>query len=405
MADVSFKVMFFMCYSIHLPPKNLMRKIIGVLLIMTYLSINLYSQSGNTIIDSIFSGGMYRTYRLYVPVNYTGSSAVPLILNLHGYTSNALQQQTYSNFMPIADTAGFLMVYPQGTKDSYNNPFWNAGTVSTSVVNDTLFLNQLIDSLKLLYNIDLNRVYMTGLSNGGFMSHYMACFCNRKITAIASVAGTFFTFWPGCNPGKVIPTMHIHGTADPTVPYYGNSTMTGADTTVKRWILKNNCNPTPSYSVVPNTNATDGSTAEHYKYFINGNTKSIVEFFKINNGAHTWPGSPYVIGTTNQDINASAEIWRFFRQFSAADFSTNIIDFNPFSSFVIYPNPVSNYLFISNNSTEIIQYIQITDISGKIIFEETYKNTSNNVKLNVSSLESGIYFLNINKNVVLKFVK
>ncbi len=361
------------------------------------LPISLFSQSGTTIIDSIYSNNLYRSYRLYIPANYSGVTSVPLILNLHGYTSNALQQQLYSNFMPIADTAGFLMVYPQGVPDIYyGNPFWNAGIMNVSYVDDTLFLNQLIDTLMSQYNIDPGRVFMTGLSNGGFMSHYMACFCNRKIKGIASVAGTWFHFWPTCNPGKVIPMLHIHGTADSSVPYYGNSTMLGADSTVQRWVIKNSCNPTPSYSMVPNINITDGSTAEHYQYFINSNPKSIVEFFKINNGAHTWPGAPYIIGTTNQDINASAEIWRFFRQFSSADFTThvNLFNYNN-AAFSVYPNPAKNLIFISSDET--IKSISIIDLTGKIIFEKNIEGNKNLISINILHLDKGMYFLFINQ--------
>ena len=364
----------------------------------------LKSQTGNTIVDSIYSGGKYRSYRLYIPANYTGNNAVPLILNLHGYTSNALQQQLYSNFMPIADTAGFLMVYPQGVSDMSGNPFWNAGTVSTSFVNDTLFLNQLIDSLKLLYNIDSGRVFMTGLSNGAFMSHYMACFCNRKIKAIASVAGTWFNFWPTCSPGKVVPVMHIHGTADPTVPYYGNSSMLSADSTVKRWVNKNYCIPVASYSAVPDINTSDGSTADHYRYFISGNPKSIVEFYKINGGAHTWPGSPYIIGTTNQDINASAEIWRFFRQFNANDFSTKVeLMTVQTNTLLMYPQPVSDKLYLECN--DLIQDIKIQSISGQCIKEYHFDHPTKSIIVDLNFLNSGIYFVILNNQRAQKLIK
>lgn len=368
-------------------------KISGLLLLCCLNEV--ISQGGITVTDSIYSGGKYRSYRLYIPAAYSGSVSVPLILNLHGYTSNAYQQQVYSNFMPIADTAGFLMVYPQGTNDIYGQPFWNAGIASTSVVNDTLFLNQLIDSLRTMYNIDSTRVYMTGLSNGGFMSHYMACFCNRKITAIASVAGTFFTFWPPCNPNKVVPVMHIHGTADPTVPYYGNANMLSADSTIGRWVVKNNCNPVPSYSAVPDINTTDGSTAEHYRYFKTGNAKSIVEFFKINNGAHTWPGSPYIIGTTNQDINASAEIWRFFRQFSSADFPTFVESVSVKNNFLVYPNPAYDKVNIYSETFPINE-VEIKDIMGKIIFHQIFDIHKNYVELDITGISKGIYFITVN---------
>lgn len=359
-----------------------------------------FSQSGITIIDSIFSNNEYRTYRLYIPPSYAGNSAVPLILNLHGYTSNALQQQLYSNFMPIADTAGFLMVYPQGKKDIYGNPFWNAGITSSPNYNDTLFINQLIDSLKLVYNIDLSRVYMTGLSNGGFMSHYMACFCNHKITAIASVAGTFFTYWPPCNPSKIIPVMQIHGTADTSVPYNGNGYMLGADSTVKIWVLKNGCNPVPTYSSVPDMNMSDGCTAEHYLYYKPSYSPSVVEFFKINNGAHTWPGSPYIINTTNQDINASAEIWRFFRQFSSNTFTGfPLYDDVRYS---IYPNPASEFIYIV--SSDVIQNIQIIDVMGRVMLSQSVNERKKLMSLSIQTLSTGIYFVYVNNQFVKKMM-
>lgn len=376
---------------------------IFIFVILEYVSI---AQPSTTIIDSINVNGKYRSYRLYIPANYTGIHPVPLILNLHGYTSNALQQQLYSNFMPIADTAGFLMVYPQGVKDPNGNPFWNAGISSVTYINDTLFLNQLIDSLKLNYNIDLGRVFMTGLSNGGFMSHYMGCFCNKKIKAIASVAGTFFTFWPNCNPNKVVPVLHIHGTSDPTVPYYGSSTMTGADTTVNRWVQMDGCNSLASYSAVPNINTSDGSTAEHYWYYKPGNTKTIVEFFKVNNGAHTWPGSPYVIGTTNQDFNASAEIWRFFRQFSSNDFTAGINSIPPHDmKILIYPNPTSDYIKISSVN-HCIKKIELKDLTGKTLLQHSVNDgqCTYSYEMPVKQLNRGVYLLIVNDLFTTKII-
>ena len=198
------------------------------------------AQTGATVIDSISSSSIYRTYRLYKPLSYTGSQAYPLVINLHGYTSSAIAQQYYGNFMPIADTAKFLVVHPQGTKDASNQPYWNAG-ISTTGVNDLLFISQLIDSLKTIYNIDPNAIYSTGMSNGGFMSNFLACNLSNKITAIAGVTGTMFSsVSPTCNPGRPVPVMHIHGTADGTVPYNGGSGTLAVDTLMKFWRIKNN---------------------------------------------------------------------------------------------------------------------------------------------------------------------
>src|SRR5437868_6841191 len=91
------------------------------------------AQSGVTVIDSIKSNSIWRTYRFYKPTSYTGVTAYPLVLNLHGYTSNSFAQQYYGNFMAVADTAKFLIVHPQGTLDGSNQPYWNAGLSGTGV--------------------------------------------------------------------------------------------------------------------------------------------------------------------------------------------------------------------------------------------------------------------------------
>src|ERR1035437_4204946 len=107
-----------------------------------FLSI-IYSVAQTTVIDSIISGGIYRNYRIYIPAAYTGTTARPLVFDLHGYTSSASAEQSYSNFMPIADTANILMVYPNGTLLS-GQPYWNAGFGPG--VNDIQFISNLIDT-------------------------------------------------------------------------------------------------------------------------------------------------------------------------------------------------------------------------------------------------------------------
>jgi len=363
----------------------------------------LFSQAQTTIVDSIFVGGIYRNYRLYVPAIYTGTTARPLILNLHGYTSNASQQQLYSNFMPIADTANFLMVYPNGTTLS-GQPFWNAG-MSSSLVNDIAFLNALIDSLDLTYNINLNRIYSTGMSNGGFMSHTLACELSNRITAIASVTGSIFNtqYGSNCHPMRPIPVMQISGTSDGTVPYAGTSSMEPIDTVVRYWVTKNNCNPTPVFTSMPNINTADGCTAEHYVY--NGGTSgSSVELFKIIGGAHTWPGFPFGGVGTNLDINASVEIWRFFNKYTLSSLTT-VSENEVFSqSLRVFPNPANSVLNFNLDDESIIN-ITILDVLGKVVLEETSKSKS----VTIDKLNSGIYFATIKKEngaeAKVKFIK
>ena len=365
----------------------------------------LVSTAQTTVVDSIFTGGQWRSYRLYVPAIYTGTTARPLILNLHGYTSNAQQQQLYSNFMPIADTANFLMVFPNGTYSS-GQRFWNAG-ISSLLVDDISFLSALIDSLDLQYNIDLNRVYSTGMSNGGYMSHTLACELSNRITAIASVTGSIFNtqYGTNCHVTRPVPVMQIHGTADPTVPYSGSSTSMPIDSVVKYWVTKNGCNPVATFSNVPNTSTTDGCTAEHY-FYGGGLSGSTVEFYKIIGGLHTWPGFPFGGSGTNMDINASKEIWRFFNKYRLNTL-TSVAEVDRQNSGInVFPNPATNELNIGFDKTVMpVVAIEITDVLGKVILQEM--NTGNQVSL--GAFNPGIYFVSVkegNKELSkIKFIK
>lgn len=375
------------------------------LFIFFFISCLYTLKAQTTIIDSIYVGSQYRSYRLYVPAIYTGATARPLILNLHGYTSNALQQQQYSNFMPIADTANFLMVYPNGTYSS-GQRFWNAG-LSPTLVNDIAFLSALIDSLDLTYNINLNRVYSTGMSNGGFMSHTLACELSNRITAIASVTGGIFTsqYGANCHPMRPVPVMQIHGTSDATVPYAGNMSqgMMPIDSVVRYWRKKNGCNPTATFSNVPNTSTTDGCTAEHYLYN-NGTSGSTVELYKIINGGHTWPGFPFGGIGTNMDINASKEIWRFFNKYTFS-MLTGINESEVFSqSLTLYPNPANSTLHIRSENESVLS-VEITDVLGKIVLSEASTTRS----ISLENMKTGIYFVTIKNEsgavANLKFIK
>lgn len=368
--------------------------------------LSVSAQAQTTIVDSVMAGGIYRTYRLYVPAAYTGTSARPLVFNLHGYTSNSLAQQQYTIFEPIADTANFLMVLPQGTKDASNYTFWNAG-MSASLVNDIAFLNALIDSLDLTYNIDLNAVYSCGMSNGGFMSHTLACESSNRFTAIASVTGNIFTtqYGSNCHPTRPVPVMQISGTADGTVPYNGGPGVMPVDSVVKYWVTKNICNPTAAFSNVPNINTGDGSTAERYVYS-GGLSGSSVELYKVIGGGHTWPGSPYIIGVTNQDFSASKEIWRFFRQYRLNLLTSTAEIEKENLNLMLYPNPAQDVLHITFDKENQVSYsIEITDVLGKVIISEILESES----ATISNLHSGIYFIALKKNGVeifkQKFVK
>lgn len=347
----------------------------------------------NTISGTIQSGGLTREYLLYVPAAYTGNTAVPLLFNLHGYSSNNLEQLFYGDFRPIADTANFLIVLPNGTMDAQGNRFWNT-FLGNSNIDDVGFLRDLLNTLQTNYNIDANRVYSTGMSNGGFMSYALACEMNDRITAIASVTGTMIqSKLNACNPARPVPVMEIHGTADNTVPYNGApaSTFVAIPTLMSTWANLNNCDPTPMVTPVPNTNTTDGCTAEHQIY-TGGDYGSTVEHYKVIGGAHTWPGAAFNIGITNQDFSASKEIWRFFSQYQLDQLSETQTPESLATVWTAFPNPVQDYLVLRSGDQRPVQRIQVFDASGRLQ-QTVFPNNSGQIVIETGAWPVGMYWV------------
>lgn len=373
-------------------------KYLHIVSLCLFLSFHAYSQQ--TIVSTITHGGLTRDYRLYIPKNYNPSKAAPLVLNLHGLTSNAIQQEFYGDFRPIADTAGFLICHPNGTVSVTTGlTFWNVGLAAGENVDDVGFIEALIDSLSAKYNIDSKRIYSTGMSNGGFMSYLLAC-ASTRFAAIASVTGSSTPLIDiKCKTANAIPIMEIHGTADQTVPYNGTTGIKAIPELVSYWANKNSCNPTPQIIAVPNTNTTDGATAEQHIYKTAAG-RNLVEHFKVIGGAHTWPGASFPIGVTCQDFSASREIWRFFSQYSLI---TDVDDSHIIEQVNVYPNPVESTMNIEvDEKSEFL----IKDINGKNVFSIWLFPEVKNIDM--KHLTAGIYFFEINngaKKKIGKFIK
>lgn len=359
------------------------------LFIVVFCLIQTIALGQQALVKTIEHDGLTRSYRIYIPSVYNGSTAVPLLFNLHGYTSNAQQQENYGNFRPIADTANFILVHPDGTLDASNNMHWDAFSVSG--VDDIGFISRLIDTLAQNYSIDLNRVYSAGMSNGGYMSYELACSLGDKITAVGSVTGSMPINRPAsCNPLKPTPIIQIHGTNDMTVPYNGNATSTSIPALVDYWVDQNNCDETPIFTAIPDSDPTDLSTVEHY-YYPNGDKQSAVSLFKVINGGHTWPGAPFNIGVTNKDINASVEIWKFFQQFDNETLLTTS-ETTKENVPTIYPNPSTGQLNIS--ADELMEKVKIFDCTGKKIMEVNPNQFNYTLQLE----EKGLFFVHVHSN-------
>ena len=367
-------------------------RFITVLLLLVGCTFSSFSQQ--TINASITHDGIQRNYILYIPEIYDGNTAVPLILNFHGFGSNAAQQMFYGDFRDIADTEGFLLVHPEGTT-FIGDQFWNVGFPGlSSNIDDVGFTEALIDELATLYTIDLDRVYATGMSNGGFMSFLLACQLSEKIAAVASVTGSMTqdTF-DDCNAQHPTPVLQIHGTDDGVVLYNGNNLSIPIADVISYWVDFNNCETTPTTTTLPDVDVSDGSTIEHSVYE-DGDNGITTEHMKVIGGGHTWPGSVINTAGTNQDIDASMEIWLFFSRFdingplSTDDFEKNQV--------TIYPNPTQSKINLSLKYAKEVHYKLFSPL-GKQLMTGTI--TSSNEEIDISHLPSNIYFLKLGNQV------
>ena len=178
-----------------------------------------------TITGSIMWGGLTRTYRLHVPATYDQSRPMPLIIALHGGggTGARMEKLTLDGFNTLGDKEGFLVVYPDGIENHWND---GRATVKYRTIRDKVddvgFISALIDRLVQERQVDENRVYVTGISNGAMMSFRLACELTGKIAAIAAVSGNLpYDLAPHCAPARPISVLMISGTADPLMPYGG----------------------------------------------------------------------------------------------------------------------------------------------------------------------------------------
>ena len=265
-------------------------------------------------IQQIESGGMQRRYLRYIPRSYDATKAVPLVISLHGFASNALEQLGYTRWNALADQDNFIVVYPQGAGSP---PQWDSGSIpirGNSEIDDIQFMRELLDSLNKGLCIDPARIFVNGISNGGGMTYRMACEMSDQVAAIGTVAGAYYPIPGGCHPTRPMPVITFHGTADPLVNINGRPGLGLPKITawVADWAQRNGCKTRED---IPSKGEVSGL---HYTDCKDG---ADVLFYEIEGGGHTWPGSPVpvpILGKTTKDINATETMWAFFQQHSLA---------------------------------------------------------------------------------------
>ena len=205
----------------------------------TYQSNN---GNGSTLNCTIVHDNIVRQFYVYEGSGYQGNA--PVLFVLHGYTSRGLWIMNYSGFQSIADDAGAIVIYPQGTLlPATGQPHWNVGGWTTSSTTDDVgFINSVINFLSNEYSIDSKRIYSTGMSNGGYMSYKLACDLSSRIAAVVSVTGSMTNqTTDGCNPTHPTSVAQIHGLQDTVVNYDGNSFSKPIEEVMDYWVNINNC--------------------------------------------------------------------------------------------------------------------------------------------------------------------
>ncbi len=197
---------------------------------------------------TLTSGGLARDSLLHVPASYDPAKGAMLVVNYHGFSSNAPEQVLLTDMNPVADAKSFLVAYPDGLGSG-----WNAGSCCSELqppnVDDVQFTKDLLARIESEYCIDPKRVFATGFSNGGFMSHRLGCEMADTFAAIAPVSGVLGIPTTSCLPSRPVPVLDIHGTADPVVPYDGGPALKllppiqfmSVDDTVSFWRSANAC--------------------------------------------------------------------------------------------------------------------------------------------------------------------
>lgn len=262
-----------------------------------------------------------RTHTLYVPTTYDASKPTPLVFVLTGRPGTGGGMALITNFEPVAEEKGFIAVFPDHFDSwNYTNGIPIYSRQPDAFIDDVQFFVDLIDDLALDLNIDRERVYVTGFSNGGYMTQRVACEAPDHFAAFVAVgSGLRPEFTDVCAETQPAPMMLIHGTNDISVRWAGS--VSAIDTpslsvpyTVGFWAQRNGCAADYEFEMIPNAEEVDITRVFRYEF---ADCEVDFEFYAIQNGGHNWPGvngiiGPEIAGNVSQDIFASEVVWEFF---------------------------------------------------------------------------------------------
>lgn len=344
---------------------------ISVLVSLLTLCTSLFSQ-----IQTFEWQGSQRQYLLKMPTNRP--EAMPVLYFLHGLGDNITRLDNEFHFQQIADEFRWAIVVPQALAQS-GATMWNAGLMNSNI-DDSGLLMALLDSLAEQYPINLDSVFFTGFSMGGFMTHRMAIEHGDRITACAPVSGLITHSMANHTAVAPVRMLHIHGTSDPVVGYDGNSQYFGGnlglnvDAILEYWQNANDCVTEPVIDTFPDLK-NDGLRFVRYTY--EGNAE--LQHIKVIGGNHTWYHSE-----DQYDIGYMAEIHRFFTSGAGNEGVTETVP----SDWNLWPNPTSGPFTIE---VPAATSVEVFDIQGRMVRRQKLHSGANAIDLGL--LPEGLYFI------------
>jgi poly(3-hydroxybutyrate) depolymerase len=310
-----------------------------------------------------------RTFLVRFPKGYNAQQHYPVVILLHGMNQDADDIERLSGFDQVADKDGIIAVYPSALHGRWNvgvrpkeheeqrpmypgrrrygggggypggggggggYPGGGGGGYpgggqqqpqqrhqeAQPEVDDIGFFNQMIDQLSSKFSADPSRIYISGLSEGGFMAMHIGCTVSDKIAAIATVGATMPKTMV-CLPSRTVSLMMITGTSDPVVPHGGgteknlNLATLSADDSAKAWAKINHCGDKPSHSKLPSKGK--GGMETKIDTFQGCSQDAQVVLYSVKGAGNTWPGGEQyepenAIGKTSNDFSGNEAIWNF----------------------------------------------------------------------------------------------
>lgn len=247
--------------------------------------------------EDVKVGTYTRKTLTYVPKNVEKSPA--LVISLHGMNQDPEYQQNQTQWNALADTEGFIVTYPLG-----NNKMWD-----TNGTSDVKFVEAVMKDMELKHNVDKNRIYLSGFSMGSWLGYHCLETLGDKIAAFGPVSGVDIGKQPRAN--RMVPIMHIHGTADDVFKYTGDPYhMAGGypsiEEYVKKWAAYEGCD-TSNPQVIrpyPSGRKTANDTRTIYN---NVNDDVEVNLISIDGKGHWHSNDP-------NGVNSTQELWNFFKR-------------------------------------------------------------------------------------------